>query len=280
MDFVYALILGIVEGLTEFLPISSTGHLLVVSALLQFPTSIADLPARLAYRGTFDIFIQFGAIIAIFIYFARDLLKQAQKLPTDRNTQRFWLNIVIAIIPAVIVGLLFRNQIKTYLFNPVVIGLALIVGGIIFLIVESRERPSTTHSLETVTPLQALWIGIAQLFSLIPGTSRSGASIIGGMLTGLDRQIATTFSFYLAIPALGLATVYDLVSSLREGIIQSSDLPVFLIGMGVSFVMAYASIAWLLWYVATHNFRAFGIYRIIAGAIILVLALFTQVLSF
>jgi undecaprenyl-diphosphatase len=274
MDFVYALILGIVEGLTEFLPISSTGHLLVVSALLQFPTSIADLAARQAYRETFDIFIQSGAIIAVLIYFARDLFQQARKLPADRPTQRFWVNVFIAFLPAAIIGFLFRKQIKALFFNNyIVIGLALIVGGIIFLLVERKERQGNIHSLEMVSPLQALWIGIAQVVALIPGVSRSGASIIGGMISGLDRQLATTFSFYLAIPTLGIATIYELVSSLREGLIQGADLPVFLIGMGVSFVMAYASIAWLLWYVSTHNFRAFGIYRIIAGAVIVALAL-------
>lgn len=281
MDFVYALILGIVEGLTEFLPISSTGHLLVVSALLHFPTSITDPAAHEAFRGTFALFIQLGAVIAVLVYFARDLLSQAKKIPSDRGTQRFWLNILIAFLPAALVGFFFGKSLKAILFDqPVVIGLALVIGGIVLWLIDKRVDQSTTNSLENISPLQALWIGIAQLLAFIPGVSRSGASIVGGILTGLNRNLATTFSFYLAIPTLGSATIYDLYSSLRGGLIHTTDLPIMIIGMGVSFVMAYASIAWLLWYVSTHNFRAFGIYRIIAGAIIIALALFTQALSF
>ncbi len=271
MDFVYALVLGIVEGLTEFLPISSTGHLLVASALLSFP------PQQL--RATFDIFIQIGAVLAVIVYYGRDLVHQAQKVPTDRGTQRFWLNILIAFVPAAVVGLLFQKAIEANLLTPIVVGIALILGGIVFLLVEQQDRPGTTHKVEQVSPVQALTIGIAQVFSLIPGVSRSGASIIGGLLVGLDRVTATTFSFYLFIPTLGAATLYQLYTAFRDKEIVTGELALLVVGTAGAFVVAYASIAWLLRFISTHTFRAFGVYRIIAGAIIVALALFTSVLS-
>jgi undecaprenyl-diphosphatase len=272
MDFLFAAILGVVEGLTEFLPISSTGHLLIASALLHFP-------ADRAFRETFDIFIQLGAIIAVVIYFAKDLIGQAQKIPSDKATQRFWLNVIIASIPAGMVGFFFRNIISGSLRTPLIIGVALVIGGVIFLLVEARSLSAKTHELHEISPLQALWVGIAQIIALIPGVSRSGATIIGGLFVGLDRRVATAFSFYLAIPILGSATVYELFSAIKDGHVTGASLPYLLIGTVVAFVFAYASIAWLLRYVATHNFRAFGIYRIIVGAIIIVLALFTSVLA-
>ena len=277
MDFLFAIILGIVEGLTEFLPISSTGHLLVASALLSFPPSGA-------YRVNFDVFIQIGAVIAVLVYYARDLLKQAQKIPSDRATQRFWLNILIAFLPAAIIGLLVESRIDAFLdqsgsLPALLIGVALIAGGIVFLLLEREERPGTVHNLEAVTPKQALVVGVAQVVSLIPGVSRSGASIVGGLLAGLDRVTATAFSFYLFIPTLGAATLYKLYSGLKRDEIVASQLPLFLVGTVVAFLVSYATIAWLLRYVATHNFRIFGVYRIVAGGIIVLLALFTTVLS-
>lgn len=260
------IILGVVEGVTEFLPISSTGHLIVATRLLQYPPEVI--------RDTFEIFIQFGAVIAVVVFYARELLQMAQKLPSDRNTQRFWLNVFIAFLPAAVIGFLFSDQIKAALFNPVVVAISLIVGGIIFLLIERGERAANTHSFDQLTIRHALTIGIAQVFALIPGVSRSGASIIGGMLAGLDRQVATKFSFYLAIPTLGIATLYDMFKSLRSGVVTGADLPIFGVGALVSFVVALIAIAWLLRFVANNSFRAFGIYRIIAGIVILALVIF------
>ncbi|MFN8419229.1 MAG: undecaprenyl-diphosphate phosphatase [Anaerolineae bacterium] len=260
------IILGVVEGVTEFLPISSTGHLIVATRILQYPPEVI--------RDTFEIFIQFGAVIAVVVFYARELLQMAQKLPSDRNTQRFWLNLFVAFLPAAVIGFLFSDQIKAALFNPVVVAISLIVGGIIFLLIERGERTPDAHNFDQLTIRHALTIGIAQVFALIPGVSRSGASIIGGMLSGLDRQVATKFSFYLAIPTLGIATLYDMFKSLRSGVVTGADLPIFGVGALVSFIVALIAIAWLLRFVANNSFRAFGIYRIVAGIIILALVIF------
>lgn len=279
IDFIYSIILGIVEGITEFLPISSTGHLLVAAALLGFPTEAVGAVDPKAFRDTFSIFIQVGAILAVLIYYRRDLWDQLRKLPTDRTTQRFWLYVAIAFVPAAGIGFLLRNVIKDVLFNPLTVGIALVVGGVVFIVLESRPRTPKTTTLNQISLRDALVIGVAQVTALVPGVSRSGASIFGGLLAGLDRKTATVFSFYLAIPTLGLATVYDLYSALSDGLVQAAQLPYFAVGAAVSFFVALAAIAWLLRYVANNSFRAFGVYRIVAGAVIIVLALFTQVLA-
>jgi undecaprenyl-diphosphatase len=268
---IYSVILGIVEGITEFLPISSTGHLIVASSLIA-PMLFKVAPTK-ALTDTFEIFIQLGAVVAVMVYYARDLIGQAQKIPSDKGIQRFWLNVFIAFLPAAIIGFLFRKLITTYLYSPLIVGISLILGGIVFLFVERSPREGSTHTFEQITPQQALTIGIAQVIALIPGVSRSGASILGGMFSGLDRKTATAFSFYLAIPTLGIATVYQLFSAIKDNEVAASQLPYFAIGTVIAFFVAYASIAWLLRYVSTHDFKAFGIYRIIAGAIIVVLAL-------
>ena len=280
MDYILSVILGIIEGITEFLPISSTGHLLVASAFLNFPQFLAGTPdAQLKFRDTFDIFIQIGAVFAVLVYYGRSLIQQAQKLPSDRSVQRFWVNILIAFLPAAVIGLVVLKRIEGTLDKPLPIAIALILGGIVFLVVERGEHTGTVHDIYQVTPVQALGVGVAQVVSLIPGVSRSGASIVGGLLVGMDRLTATTFSFYLFIPTLGAATLYKLFQALRDKEVAAAQLPLFAVGTVVTFVVAYASIVWLLRYISTHNFRAFGVYRIIAGAIILVLALFTSVLA-
>lgn len=253
--------LGVVEGLTEFLPISSTAHLLIAADLLRFQNDIG---------GTFEIFIQLGAILAVIGYYARDLLQQARALPSSTTVQRFWLGIALAFIPAAVVGLLLRKWIKAVLFaSPSVIAWSLIIGGIVLIAVERWPRRPTTREVEQITPLQALGVGFAQVFALIPGVSRSGASIVGGMWSGLDRRAATAFSFYLAIPTLGAATVVDLLGSLDQ--LAAGDLARLAVGTLVSFMVAWLSIGWLLRYVANHSFVAFGVYRIVAGIVILVL---------
>ena len=277
MALLNAIILGIVEGLTEFLPISSTGHLLVASALLAFPPE--------AYRLSFDIFIQIGAVVAVLAYYARDLLSQARQLPSNRTIQRFWFNVFIAFLPAAVIGLLVEKQLDAFMSTTnssapsLVIAVALIVGGIIFLLVERGDRPGRVHVLTEVTTRQAFLVGLAQVTSLIPGVSRSGASIVGGLLAGLDRMTATAFSFYLFIPTLGAATLYKLYGAFRDQLIVADQLPLFLVAAFVALLVSYASIAWLLRFVSHHDFKLFGYYRISAGALILVLALFTSLLS-
>jgi len=281
MDYLYSIILGIIQGITEYLPISSTGHLLVGTFLLGFPTSafLASLglpqtkEAATAFADSFSIFIQFGSVLAVVVYFLGDLLTQLRTVTKDPKVQRLWLSLIIAFIPAAIVGVIFRKTIKSVFYGVPVIGIALIVGGIIFLLVESRPRKETTTELGKITFLQALIVGIAQVLALIPGVSRSGATIVGGLLGGMDRPTVTKFTFYLTIPTLGGATVFDLISALREGGLNTASLPIFALGTVVAFLVSVAAIAWLLRYVSRHDFKAFGVYRIIAGIIILVLGL-------
>jgi len=261
-DWWNAAVLGLVQGLTEFLPISSTGHLLIVSDLLRFQSSIG---------GTFEIFIQLGTVLAVAGYYARDLLGQARALPSDAATRRFWLGIVVAFVPAAIFGLLLRDWIKQVLFeSPMVIASSLIIGGIVFLLVERLpQQIVSTREVTRITLRQALGVGVSQVLALIPGVSRSGASIVGGMLSGLDRKTATAFSFYLAIPTLGAATVVDLLASLGD--LTAADIGRLAIGAIVAMVIGWFSIAWLLRYVANHSFVVFGYYRIIVGVVILAL---------
>lgn len=253
--------LGVVEGITEFLPISSTAHLLITSRLLHFEHSLG---------GTFEIFIQLGAVIAVVSFYMRDLLAQAQALPHSAQTRRFWFHIGIAFVPAAAVGFLLHDWIKQVLFSPLVIAWALIIGGIVLMVVENIPlRAATVQEPQQITLFQALGVGVAQVCALIPGTSRAAASIVGGMLAGLDRKTATAFSFYLAIPTLGIATIYDLLKSLDQ--LGTGDMWRLLLGMVVSLVIAWLSIGWLLRYVATNSFFSFGVYRILAGGAILAL---------
>ena len=266
-----AVVLGVVQGITEWLPISSTGHLLISSSLLKFQVSEH-------LKGTFEIFIQLGTVVSVLVFYFSNLLGEARALLGQGSREqvagarRFWIAVLIAFLPAAVIGLLLRKWIKEVLFGtPQVIAGALIVGGIIFLLIEwLLKRPTSTSDLEHVTPLQALGIGVAQICSLIPGVSRSGSSIVGGLLSGLDRTTATAFSFYLSIPVLGAATLVDLLGSLDK--IQPSDWGMLLLGAVVAMIVGYVTIGWLLRYVARHNFVAFGIYRIVAGLLILGLA--------
>lgn len=261
IEWVKVVILGIVEGITEFLPISSTGHLIVAAALLNFQGSIG---------GTFEIFIQLGAVVAVIVFYRSEIFQQVRTVTSDSRVQRFWLGIIVAFIPAAVIGFLLKDWIKEILFSPVVVGITLIVGGIIFLVVE--RRPVTTAAVTDavdITLPQAVMVGIAQTTALIPGVSRSGASIIGGMLGGMNRRAATQFSFYLAIPTLGLATVFDLLTSLDQ--ISGDQLAMLIVGAIISGIVAWLSIGWLLRYVANNTFTAFGYYRICAGIIILIL---------
>jgi undecaprenyl-diphosphatase len=266
VEIISAVILGIVEGITEFLPISSTGHLIVAVALLR-PDFINSLP-----EGTFEIFIQLGAVLAVVVFYWRDLFRQVRTVTRDTSVQRLWLAIIVAAVPAAVVGLLLRDFIKETLFNPTVVALSLIVGGVILILIE-RNRPAAVGNadadLSSVSLRQAFLIGLAQVVALIPGVSRAASSIIGGMAVGLNRKTATQFSFYLAIPVLGGATVVDLLLSLDE--MQPEGFLYLGIGLVVSFIVALLAIGWLLRYVARNNFVPFGFYRIAAGGVILLL---------
>ncbi len=268
MDIVLALkalIMGIVEGLTEFLPISSTGHLILAGSLLDFTGEKVK---------TFEIVIQAGAILAIVWEYRARLLHVCTGLFSDRGAQKFAINLVIAFIPAAVLGLIFSSAIKAKLFAPVPVALAFIAGGLIILWVERRNKlspvPPRIDSVDQMTALDALKVGLAQAFALIPGTSRSGATIIGGMLFGLSRKAATEFSFFLAIPTLLGATVYSLYKA--RALLSVDDVPLFGIGTLAAFVSAFFCVRWLLRYISSHDFTIFAWYRIVFGFVILATA--------
>lgn len=256
-DTIAAALLGLVEGITEFLPVSSTGHLIVTADLLGFRNS----------GGTFEIVIQLGAVLAVIVYYWRDLVGQARALPTSVDARRLWLGVALAFVPAAVLGFLFSDLITRYLFSPVTVAISLILGGIALWVIEGRPVAATTQGLTQVSQRQALVVGCAQCLALVPGVSRSASSIVGGLLTGLDRPTATAFSFYLSIPTLGLATLYALVKG-RE-VLGAAQLGPLAVGLAVSFVTALLAVGWLLRYVSRHNFRAFAVYRVLAGLAIL-----------
>ena len=276
-----AVILGVVEGVTEFLPISSTGHLIVAERLIGYRDA----------GETFTIVVQLGAILAIVWFYWRELIGRLTSLFRGQaDARRFWLNLVIASLPAGVVGLLFQNAIKARLYSPTVVALSLIVGGVILYLVEvRRERAGDSVAegapdgmdgrgaeaghggLDRITTRQALLIGVAQTVALIPGVSRSGASIVGGLLLGLPRVTATAFSFFLGLPILGLAGLYSLYKARHVlGQVPGGG-PALLLGTGVAFVTALLSVAWLLRYVSRHDFKGFAVYRVVFGTLLLVL---------
>ena len=260
-----ALILGVVEGLTEFLPVSSTGHLIVVGSLLDFNDD---------YAKTFDVVIQLGAILAVCWEYRRRIGSVLTGLPSRPDARRFALNVVIATIPAVVLGLLFEKTIKAALFSPLPVAYALVAGGLVILWAEVRQRargavPPRVQSVDDLSPLDALKVGLAQCFALIPGMSRSGSTIIGGMLFGLERRVATEFSFFLAMPIIFGATTFELVRGWR--LLSADALGVFTLGFVAAFVSAFACVRWLLRYIAAHDFTVFAWYRIAFGLLILLL---------
>ena len=268
-EWLKAIILGIVEGFTEFLPISSTGHLIVAGQLF---------PLRDSLEGTFEIFIQLGAVIAVLLYYRIQLWQQVATVRHEENIRQLWLSIILAFIPAAVIGLLFHEAIEALLFTPEVVAIALIAGGLMFIGVERylTATPDADTSVEEkpLTIQQAIIVGIWQVLALIPGMSRSGMSIIGGMMAGVDRQRATQFSFYLALPTLGSATIYTLVLNFQG--ISAGGLRLLFLGTVVSGIMAWFSIDWLLRYVARNSFIPFGYYRIIFGFVILGLHFLTR----
>ncbi|AZD48360.1 Undecaprenyl-diphosphatase [Pseudomonas chlororaphis] len=255
---VQALILGIVEGLTEFLPISSTGHQIIVADLLNFGGERAM---------AFNIIIQLGAILAVVWEFRRKILDVVTGLPTQRNAQRFTINLLIAFLPAVVLGVIFADLIHEYLFNPITVATALVVGGLVMLWAERRQHEIHANSVDEISWKDALKVGFAQCLAMIPGTSRSGSTIIGGLLFGLSRKTATEFSFFLAMPTMVGAAVYS--GYKYRNLFQPDDLPVFAIGFITSFIFAMIAVRGLLKFIANHSYAAFAWYRIAFGLVIL-----------
>ena len=263
--------LGVVEGLTEFLPISSTGHLILVGDLLNFNDE----------RGkAFEVIIQFGAILAVCWEFREKLWKVTSTLKTSAISRRFATNLLIASIPAMSLAFVFGKYIKAVLFSPVPVASAFILGALIIFWAEYRQRKlnqllgkSHIQSVDDLTSLDALKVGLAQCAALIPGTSRSGATIIGGMLFGLPRAVATEFSFFLAIPVIGGATAYELLKLWKNPVSLSNDFTwAIVVGFISAFVSAFICVRWLIHYVARHNFIPFAWYRIIFGVLVLLSA--------
>ena len=265
MLLVKAAIMGVVEGLTEFLPISSTGHLILAGALLGFDDEKAKV---------FDIAIQTGAIFAVILVYWQKIRSTLAALPTDKQAQQFVLNVLIAFVPAVVLGLLFGKAIKANLFTPTVVASTFIIGGFIILWAEKRQsRDSAVVRVDSVDAMSwkdALKVGLVQTLAMIPGTSRSGATIIGGMLLGLSRKAATDFSFFLAMPTLIGAGAYSLYK--ERALLSVADVPMFAVGLLFSFISAWLCIRWLLRYISTHSFVPFAWYRIVFGLVVLATA--------
>ncbi len=257
-----AIVMGLVEGLTEFLPISSTGHLILAGSLLDFTDEKAKV---------FEIVIQAGAILAVCWEYRVRIASVVGGLTSDPKAQRFALNVFVAFLPLAVLGLIFGKMIKSALFKPVPVAMAFIIGGLIILWVERRNRLTPpvvrVQTVEDMTVMDAFKVGCAQAMALIPGTSRSGATIIGAMLFGLPRKAATEFSFFLAIPTLLLATVYSLIKE-RE-MLSMADLPVFGLGSIAAFISAFLCVRWLLRYISTHDFTFFAWYRIAFGILVI-----------
>ena len=257
--FAKALILGIIEGLTEFLPISSTGHLIVFGDLLNFHSN----------GKVFEIAIQLGAVLAVVFEYRRRFAHVVTHIGREPETNRFVLNLAIAFIPAAVVGLLFSKQIKAFLFNPISVATALVVGGLLILWIEKRQSTRTPKVMrvEDMRPKDALVVGLAQILALIPGTSRSGSTIMGGMLWGLERKAATEFSFFLAVPVMIAATFYDVIKHYKDFSLQ--DAMLIVVGFVAAFAAGLVAVKALLKFIATKNYVPFAWYRIVFGGVIL-----------
>jgi undecaprenyl-diphosphatase len=256
-----AAILGVVEGLTEFLPISSTGHLIILGDLLGYNDETSKV---------FKIVIQLAAILAICWDYRERLTKVVRGLPNDAPSQRFAIMLVIGFLPAAILGLMFHSTIKTLLFNPITVATALIVGGLIILYVERRAYQPRIHSVDEMRWPDALKVGFAQALAMIPGTSRSGAMIMGGLIFGMSRKTAIEFSFFLAIPTMFAATAYDLYKN--WDLLRADDLPVFAVGFVASFLSAMWAVKSFIKFISNHTFEVFAWYRIVFGLIVLLTA--------
>lgn len=271
-EIVVAVILGIVEGLTEFLPVSSTGHLILVGNWLQFTGEKAN---------TFEIFIQLGAILAVIGYFRERIFnlvravlgtpmpKGSAHMMSVEQARRFAAGVMLAFIPAAVVGFLLHDKIEELLFTPKTVAAALVVGGVGIIAIEKLNLRAKTETMEEMTWAQAVWVGVAQCLSLIPGMSRSASTIMGGLVTGLSHAAAAEFSFFLAIPTIGAATVYSLLKNMK--LLSADDVSIFAVGFIVSLVVAWIVIAAFMSFIKKHSFESFGWYRIVLGFVILIM---------
>lgn len=262
MDFILilkAIILGIVEGVTEFLPISSTGHLIITGDLINFLSE--------EKRDVFEIVIQLGSILSVVWLYLAKFKKIARTVASDQQSQKFVLQLFIAFLPLAILGLLFHHQIKAFLFNPISVAIALIVGGIVILYIEKLSLKVRVTKIESMTIIDAFKIGCAQALALIPGVSRAGATILGGMSFGLSRQVATEFSFFLAVPVMFAASGYDLLKN--RHLLTLDDAGLFVVGFVAAFLSALIAIKTFIRYIAVHDFRVFAWYRIALGLVVL-----------
>ena len=255
---VKAAILGVVEGATEFIPVSSTGHLIIAGDWLGFTGEDAK---------AFEIFIQLGAILAIVWLYRQRLARVVRSVSTDPLSRRLVVNLAIAFLPAAVVGLLTHRLIKEYLFSTMVVAISMLVGGVIILVIERWHPKPAVATIDDIAPTTALGIGLAQVLSLIPGTSRAGATIMGGYCLGLTRQAATEFSFFLAVPVMVAATAFDLSRSAPA--LSAGDVPVFAVGFVVAFLSALVVVRAFVAYVARSSFVAFAWYRIAFGLLFL-----------
>ncbi|MBB1073208.1 undecaprenyl-diphosphate phosphatase [Rhodoferax sp. 4810] len=267
MPFIKALILGIVEGLTEFLPISSTGHLIIVGDLLDQVLGGGGAEQD----KVFKIVIQLGAILAVCWFYRARLIRVARGIRTRPTERRFAFNIIIAFLPAMVAGVLFHDVIKTYLFSPLTVAGALIIGGFVILYIEHQPPRRRVRHIDDLSTAIAFKVGLAQTLALFPGVSRAGATIMGGVVFGLSRQVATELSFFLAIPTMLAATAYDVFQA--RDLLTSDAIPLFAVGFIAAFISAALTIKTLLHYVANHDFVIFAWYRIGFGVLVLFTAL-------
>ena len=260
MDFIIllkALLLGIVEGLTEFLPVSSTGHLIVVGDLINFHND----------GKVFEVAIQLGAILAVVFEYRQRFISVATGITHDKKAQNFVLNLLVAFLPAAIVGLLFIKYIKLYLFNPITVATMLVLGGLVILYAERRTHTLKVHDVDQIGWKDALKVGCAQIIAMIPGTSRSGATIIGGLFFGFDRKVAAEFSFFLAVPTMFAATFYDIFK--HRDLLNAEQLPMFAVGFVAAFISALIAVRTFVRFVSNHSYEIFAWYRIAFGLVIL-----------
>ncbi len=271
IELLKAIVLGIVQGITEWLPISSTGHMILVNELMPL-TVLADAAANKEFVDMFMVVIQFGSILAVLLLYFHKLnpFSPRKNAYEKRSTIDLWLKVIVAVVPAGIIGVLFDDLIDAYFYNPITVAAMLILYGIAFLIIENRHRRPSVTSFEKMSYKTALAIGVFQVLALIPGTSRSGATILGAVLLGCSRGIAAEFSFFLAVPVMFGASLLKLIKMKIAFSLATAS--VLIVGMVVAFIVSVFAIRFLMGYIRKHDFKAFGVYRIVLG--ILVLAYF------
>ncbi len=260
-EIVKSIILGIVEGITEFLPISSTGHLIIINRFIDFTGPFAKV---------FDVVIQLGAILSVVVYFWKRLVPFGSHLTPKKRSEiiDLWKKTIVGVLPALLLGAIFAGAIKKYLFNPITVAVALIVGGILLIYLEGRKQEATITSVNNLSYGKALLVGLIQCLAMVPGTSRSAATIIGAMFLGASRVVAAEFSFFLAIPTMAAASAYSLLKADR--MLTGQEWLVLAVGFAVSFIVALAVIAGLMKFISTRDFKPFGYYRIVLGVLVLI----------